>query len=764
MDYTGINKAAKVADIGGNPPSDDMKKDTQDVLAVMRKRLQMAISALSESREDELDDLRFYAGSPDNHWQWPADVLSTRGAVQGQTINARPTLTINKLPQHVRQVTNDQRQNRPSGKVIPADDNADPEVAEIYNGMVRHIEYISDADVAYDTACENQVAYGEGYIRILTEYCNDDSFDQDIKIARIRNSFSVYMDPTIQDPCGADAKWCFVTEDLQRAEYERMFPDASPISTLQAQGVGDQSISVWINQDTVRIAEYYYIEYDRATLHLYPGNVTAFEGSPEAKQMKQMGIKPIRSREVNAKRVKWCKTNGYEMLEEQEWAGRFIPIVRVIGNEFEVDGKLYVSGLVRNAKDAQRMYNYWTSQEAEMLALAPKAPFIGYGGQFEGYELQWKTANTQNWPYLEVNPDVTDGSGAVLPLPQRAAPPLPQTGLIQAKMGASDDIKSTTGQYDTSLGATSNERSGKAIMARERQSDTGTYHYVDNLARAVRYVTRQLVDLIPKIYDTQRVARVIGLDGETDMVKLNPMQPEPVREIRDANNPDIVIDKIYNPNVGKYDVVVTTGPSYLTKRQEALDAMGMILQSNPQLWQVAGDLFIKNMDWPGAQEMAARFAKIIDPKIMQDSDDSPEMQQAKQQMEAMGQELDQLHQMLQNVGKSVEVQDMERKNFEADIKAYQAETQRLSAVAAGMTPDQVQDVVMQTLRDVMSAGDLSMSEGGLELPGEMPMMGGEMGMMPQDMQQMPQEMGMMPPESAEMPPEMLNMPPEEPQL
>jgi hypothetical protein len=277
---------------------------------------------------------------------------------------------------------------------------------------------------------------------------------------------------------------------------------------------------------------------------------------------------------------------------------------------------------------------------------------------------------------------------------------------------------------------------------------------VDNLARAVRHVTRQLVDLIPKSYDTQRVARIIGVDGETDMVKLNPMQPEPVREIRDANNPDIVIDKIYNPNVGKYDVVVTTGPSYLTKRQEALDAMGMILQSNPQLWQVAGDLFIKNMDWPGAQEMAARFAKIIDPKIMQDSDDSPEMQQAKQQMEAMGQELDQLHQMLQNVGKSVEVQDMERKNFEADIKAYQAETQRLSAVAAGMNPEQVQEVVMQTLRDVMTAGDLVMEGGGMELPGEMP----------PEMQQMPPEMGMMPPSGGEMPPEMMNMPPQEPQL
>jgi hypothetical protein len=762
MDYTGINSAAKVAAIGGNPPTKKGDESDSDTLATMRTRLNMTLSALSESREDELDDLRFYAGSPDNHWQWPADVLATRGAVQGQTINARPCLTINKLPQHVRQVTNDQRQNRPSGKVIPADDNADPEVAEIYNGMVRHIEYISDADVAYDTACENQVAYGEGYIRILTEYCDDDTFDQDIKIMRVRNSFSVYMDPTIQDPCGADAKWCFITEDLQREDYERMFPDASPISSLQTLGIGDQSISIWINEDTVRIAEYYYIEYEKATLHLYPGNITAFEGSPEAKQLKMMGVKPVRTRQVDAKRVKWCKTNGYEFLEKSDWAGDYIPVVRVVGNEYEVDGKLYVSGLVRNAKDAQRMYNYWTSQEAEMLALAPKAPFIGYGGQFEGYETQWKTANTQNWPYLEVNPDVTDGAGAVLPLPQRAAPPLPQTGLIQAKMGASDDIKSTTGQYDTSLGATSNERSGKAILARERQSDTGTYHYVDNLARAVRHVTRQLVGLIPKIYDTQRVARIIGLDGDTEMVKLDPTQQEPVKEIRDENN--IVIDKIYNPGVGRYDVVVTTGPSYMTKRQEALDAMGMILQSNPQLWQVAGDLFIKNMDWPGAQEMAKRFEKIIDPKIMADTDESPEMQQAKMQMEAMGQELDQLQQMLQNVGKSIEVQDLERKNFEADIKAYQAETQRLSTIAAGMTPDQVQDVVMQTLRDVMTSGDLVMEQQGQELMGDMGDMGGMGQEMPPEMGGMPPEMGMVPPESAQMPPEMMNMPPEEPMV
>ena len=671
----------------------------------MRERLQMALGALSSSRNDELDDLRFMAGSPDNNWQWPSNVLATRGNVQGQTINARPCLTINKLPQHVRQVTNDQRQNRPSGKVIPADDRADPQVAEIYDGVVRHIEYMSDADVAYDTACENQVTFGEGYWRLLTEYCDENTFDQDIKIERIRNSFSVYMDPTIQDPCGSDAKWCFITQDMTRDEYERLFPDATPITALMDQGTGDSATAQWVTQNTVRIAEYFYVEYKRVKLNLYPGNVTLQEGEPEDRQMQAMGLMPVRSRMAQVPQVKWMKTNGYEILEEQDWAGRWIPVIRVIGNEFEVDGQILVSGLVRNAKDAQRMYNYWVSQEAEMLALAPKAPFIGYGGQFEGYETQWKTANTQNWPYLEVNPDATDGNGSILPLPQRAQPPMAQQGLIAAKMGAADDIKATTGQYDSSIGATSNERSGRAILARERQGDTGTYHFVDNLARAIRYSTRQIVDLIPKIYDTQRIARIIGIDGETKRARIDPTQPEPVREVRDQAG--VVIEKIYNPSVGKYDVVVTTGPSYLTKRQEAMDAMSQILQGSPQLWAVAGDLFVKNMDWPGAEELAARLRKTIDPKLLEDQDD-PALQAANKQIQVMMQEMQTMQQMLQNVTQSMEAQKLQIDTFkaeaDAEVKAYEAETRRLAALQAGMTPEQVQEVVMQTLRDVSTPG------------------------------------------------------------
>jgi hypothetical protein len=751
-DPTGINTAGKVANVGSNAPK--TTGDDHDKMATMRSRLQMAQAAYSDSREDELDDLRFMAGSPDNQWQWPADVLATRGSVQGQTINARPCLTINKLPQHVRQVTNEQRQNRPSGKVIPADDNADVQVAEIFNGVVRHIEYMSDADVAYDTACDNQVTYGEGYIRLLTEYCNEESFDQDIRIARVRNAFSVYMDPTIQDPCGADAEWCFVTEDILISDYERMFPDASPVSTIMSQGVGNESMAQWLAEDTIRIAEYFYKSYEKATLNLYPDNQTAFKGTPQDANLQMMFGKPIRSREVDRQKVMWMKTNGFDILDEREWPGKWIPVVRVVGNEWEVEGKLYISGLVRNAKDAQRMYNYWTSQEAEMLALAPKAPFIGYGGQFEGYEMQWKTANTTNWPYLEVNPDVTDGAGAVLPLPQRAAPPLPQTGLIQAKMGAGEDIKATTGQYDASLGQQGNERSAKAIVAREKQGDVGTYHYVDNLARAIRHITRQIVDLIPKIYDTQRIARIIGVDGDVDMVKFNPTQKEPVKEIRDEMG--ALIEKVYNPGVGTYDVMVTTGPGYMTKRQEALDAMSQILQSNPALWSVAGDLFIKNMDWPGAQEMAARFKKILDPKVLSEGDQSPEMMAAQQQMEAMTQELNRMTDIIQNVQDSVAQREVDIKEYKAQVDAYDAETKRISAVQNSMSPEQIQDIVMGTIAAAMDTGDLI---GGAPEMREQPEMEEEMPQqppMPQmgmeeapEMQQMP-EMGM---EEAMAPPE-----------
>lgn len=695
-------------------PKKPSKAASEDILKTALSRFEMGSSALDKSRISQLDDLKFAAGSSDNNWQWPTDIINTRqGDKDG--LSARPMLTVNKLPQHIRQITNDQRQNGPAGDVIPVDGDGDVQVAEVYEGLVRYIEYNSEADVAYDTACENQATHGEGYFRIVTRYVDEDSFDQDIFIERIRNSFSVIMDPTIQKPTGEDAKWCFITEDLLHDEYETMFPDAEPVSAIRNESIGNPSVGAWLNEKTIRIAEYFCYETTTEKLWLFKGGKKAFESDPQFKQYKKMYGEPIKSRDSDRKKVKWYKTNGYEILSERDWAGKYIPVVRVIGNEFEVEGEVYLSGIVRNAKDPQRMYNFWVSSEAEMLALAPKAPFIGAEGQFEGHEQKWANANVKNYPYLEYNPVIDDATGQTLPPPQRSLPPMAQSGFIAAKQSASEDIKDATGQYNASLGQTSNERSGKAILARQHEGDISTYHYGDNLSKAIRFGTRQLVDLIPKIYDTPRVVMIIGEDGITKMANLDPTQQGAVNEIPHPFDPNVIIQKIYNPAFGKYGVRVTTGPGYTTKRQQAIDAMLQVSQSNENLWAIAGDLIVKYMDWPGAQELSARIAKSIDPKLLQDTD-NPALQQAQSQIQQLNQELQQAHGMLQNINNSMEAQDLSVKKFEAQIKMYDAQTKRIAATAQAAnaatndksitTPEQVHDIVMGILHAAMASGDI----------------------------------------------------------
>lgn len=694
----------------------------EDILSLVRTRLTAAISATSDSRKSEIEDLKFAAGSPDNKWQWPTEVQTAR--TNG---DVRPMLTINKLPQHIHQVTNDQRQNRPSAKVIPADDGAHVEVAEIFDGMIRQIQYDSNADVAYDTACENQVTFGEGYFRIITEFESKDSFDQVIKIKRVRNSFSVYMDPMIEDPCGEDQDWCIISTDMRKSEYTVKYPDASPVSSLEDMGRGNESIGMWLGEDTVRIVEYFYFEVTPVKLNLYSDGKTAFDGTPEDTVYRAHFGKPIKSRQSEHKQVKWVKTNGYDILEQSDWAGDHIPVIRVVGNEFEVEGKIYVSGIVRNAKDAQRMYNYHASNEVEMIALAPKAPFIGAAGQFEGFENKWKTANTTAWPYLEYNPIVDDATGAPLPPPMRSQPPMVQSGIIAAKTAASEDIKEATGQYNASLGQPSNERSAKAINARTHEGDVSTFHYQDNLARAIRYLTKQLIYLIPRIYDTKRVVTIMGEDHISAMAKLDPDLKEsdqavPVMKVMSHANPEILLHKIYNLSIGKYGVLAVTGSSYATRRQEALDGMVQIAQANPDLWKVIGDLIVKNMDWPGAQEISARLKKTIDPKLL-DNDENPELQQAQQQIKQLTQLLDQAHGMLQNASSSMEAKELSLKQVEVQIKMYEAQTKRIAATAqaanaathdAGIqTPDQIQDVVMGTLHAAIDSGHVL---GGVGLP------------------------------------------------
>lgn len=671
------------------------KGETKDeaLLALAKAQFERVVTAEQENRTYMLDDFRFRAASPDNFYQWPDAIRSKR---ETDPSGQRPCLTINKLPQHVNQVTNDIRQNRPAIKVIPVDDKADPEVAEVLNGVIRHIQYASDADIAYDTAADNQVVAGVGYIRVLTDYVDDESFDQDIKIERIRNIFTVYDDPDIIDPTGSDRKFLFITEMLSHKEFEAQYPDAEVVD-WDVIGLGDPGAR-WYEKDRVRVAEWWRCEYEMKTLKLWASGATTIgDEDPVAAGVAAEGEEPIKTREVNAKKVMFRKICGHQILEESEWPGKYIPVARVVGNEYDIEGKITLSGLVRNAKDAQRMYNYWASQEVEMLALAPKAPFIAAAGQIEGYEHQWKNANTVNYAVLEYNPVVdTEAGEQAFPPPQRAVPPQPSQGILQAKLGASDDIKTTTGQYDASLGQKSNETSGKAILARQREGDIGTFQYVDNLSRAIRFVGRIIVDLIPKIYDTKRVARILGEDDGVDMATLDPNLPQAVQSVQDPQTGK-ELEKIYNPGVGRYDVAVVVGPSYTTKRQEALDAMTQMVQGNPQLWQVIGDLLVKNQDWPGADDMAKRLKAMLPPQLQDKEGDEDMPPQARQMIEQALSQSEQFQAALKQMAAEMQTlkEDREYKQQELMIKHYSAETDRMKVMQPAMNPQELAALAAQ---------------------------------------------------------------------
>ncbi len=659
--------------------------DDEKLLERIKRDYRKTVDSSAESRQAQDDDERFAAGSPDNKWQWDSLALATRN---GDQATARPALTVNIILQHIRQVTNDERQNRPAVKVLPVDDKADPETAEIFNGLIRHIQVSSDADTAYDTACEHQVTQGEGYFRIVAEYCDPDSFDQDLRFKRVRDWRSVRMDPMIQIPTGEDAKFCFIEKAMTKEEFKASYPEAQEINWDGA----DENQIYWLKDDSIIVAEYYYVEDRPDTLCAWVDGSTSLKSDKQAEaKYLAAGVKRLMAggkeveRPTMVPQVCWCITNGCEILVKpsekkvKDIPGKFIPVFRVVGNEWAVAGQTIVSGIVRNAKDPQRMVNFWWSQEAEMLALAPKAPFVGASGQFDGFESKWKTANQVNYPYLEYNPIVQEG--IQVPPPQRMPPPMPAAGVIEAKMQAIDAVKQATGQYDASLGAKSNETSGKAILARQREGDVGTFHFIDNLNKAIRSAGKYLVDTIPVYYDRKRVARIIGEDGEPDHCTIDPQAPQAYQK---CQNEQGEIEEIYNPSVGKYDVVSSVGPSYSTKRQESAQFMTEVLQGNPQLMGVMGDLYFKMLDQPGSDEIADRVKRTIPPQIL--GDDGPDGQPPDPKLQGAMQMVDQL------TGKVHELMDALQSKQQADALArYDAKTKRLAqvkdAIPANLWPE-----------------------------------------------------------------------------
>lgn len=602
------------------------------VLELALKRFKVAADAEADYRKDAKSDTMFYCAE-----QWEGDAKNARGN--------RPCLVINRLPQFTRQITNELRQNPPSITVIPANDGTE-DIANIYNGIIRHIQESSHANVAYSTANNAQVIAGKGYFRIITDYCNDTSFDQEIKIARIKNALSVYCDPASIEPDESDAMYKFITADISHEEFKCQYPGKDVVSNDELTSKGDE-IRTWaaLDKDSMRIAEYFTVEEkDDKEIYRLPDGTQVSEKPKDGE---------FDTRMLKKRKVMWYKMSAVEILDSKEWAGKYIPVVPVLGEDIDVDGKRVIKGMVRDAKDPQRMYNYWASAQAEAIALAPKAPFIMAEGQQEGYEEMWSDANTKNYSTLIYNPKSVDGQLIGAPQRNQAEPPV--QAMTIAMQQASEDLKSITGIHDASLGARSNEVSGTAIKARTMQGDVANYHYKDNFSYSLMYAGKVIIDLIPKIYDGARIVRILGADGTSEYKKINQPSDE-----KDANG----INKIYDMTVGEYDVVVDTGPSYKTKRAEDSANMSALLSANPDLWKVIGDLAVKAMDWPDAQQIGDRLKKTLPPELQDDDTNEEIPDKIKQQLMQLTQQNKQLTEALHGMADTIDKKTLELESKE----------------------------------------------------------------------------------------------------
>ena len=605
--------------------------------------LKLANDADTNNRVEALEDLKFAAGD-----QWPVEIQNNR------TLEARPCLTINKIDAYVRQVTNQQRQQRPRIKVHGMNSASDAKVAEVLTGICRHIEVNSDADHAYDNAFNYAVRCGFGYWRVKTDYVREDSFDQEIYIEPIHNPFTVYFDPNSTLPDGSDAEKCLVTQVVSKKIFEKMYPDADTGVGFSQRGTGDSN-SEWIMKEDIRIAEYWYTERKNDKLCLLSDGTSKFRSDlPSDGELLSRGLVIIDERPTLKKQIKMIKCTAIEVLEEGDWASKYIPIIPVYGEEFVIDNKRKKYGLVRMAKDPQRMYNFWKTSLTESIALAPKAKWLLAEGQDEGHENEWAQANIKAMPVLRYKQK--DIEGVMAPTPTRIQPEAPPAGIIQAAEGINSDMQAVLGIFDPNQMATGNI-SGKALNGQQQQIDLTNFHYYDNLTRSIKHTARIILDLVPKIYDQARVMRIIGDDGKPDLVEINKMQQD-----------EQGIQKILNDvTVGEYDVVMDTGPGYNSKRLEAVNSMMPMLSADPNLMSVAGDLIFRNMDFPGADTIADRLAAANPLAQIDDKSEVPpqvqmQLAQSKQQIQQLQQELQGMQLMLKNRS------DVEQMKQEAETK------------------------------------------------------------------------------------------------
>lgn len=668
----------------------------EKIVAEAKRRFRQCEDWEGNARNLFCDDVKFANGDSDNLYQWPNSVRKNR------EIDERPCLTINKVRQHNLQIMNDARQNKSSPTVRPVGNGATFDSAQVFESIFRHIEYISNAQDAYTVATKFQVEGGIGYWRVVTDYMGDDTFDQEIFIRRVRDPLTIFLDPDILEKDGSDARFGFVFDDMPKDEFDEAYPQYKDLATQSAL----DNTGGWVDKDHVRVAEYYrrVSKEDKLIAFEDPetGERIVERVSKLPKELVDAVIdNPItKHRLIFEDQVEWYLIIGSRVAEEKKWPGRYIPIIRVIGEETIIDGTLDRKGHTRNMKDPQRMYNYWTSNATEQLALQSKSPYVAAVSAIEGYETYWDSANKVNYSVLPYNH--LDDKGNVMPPPSRQDPPVMASGYLAGMQTAKEEMMMASGQYEATFGQKGNEVSGKAINARERQGDNATYHFADNFASAQRFTGKILLDLIPKIYDTPRIVKIMADDNTETHIMIDPHAKQAYQEQQNENEEKITA--IFNPNVGKYDVMSDVGPSYATKRQEAFNALSQIMAQNPQTAMMIGDLWADNSDFPTANKIAERFRNMLPPAAKGEAM-PPEVQQMQAQMDKMQGLLEKTTQDLAMAKITLKGKDQQK-----EIDMYKAITDRLGVLEKHIVTPRLHAEFVHNLATQEHASDLAMAQ------------------------------------------------------
>lgn len=699
-----------------------------------KKRFKICVAWEATARIRFDYDYKFANGDTHNKYQWDSQLVYNRELVD------RPCLTVNKTAQHNFLIINDAKQNKPGVRIRPVSDEATFDGAQIFQEVIYHIEYISNAENVYDYGTSYQVKAGWGYWRVATDYISSKSFDQEIYIRRIKDPMSVYIDPDINEADGSDARYAFIFEDMSRDLFNDKYPDFK--DKVGFAPLGNYSSDIWLTEHHVRVAEYYtksqkddkYVSYhdpdENQDVEELFSDLTK-EQKEKFKLIKQReGNLPIelqtyRERKVLTDNIEWYKIAGDHIIERGPWLGKYIPVVRLMGTETVINGEWDCCGHTRSLINPQQIYNYNTSANVEYGALQTKSPWLCDTEAIEGYEEFYKTANTVNRSYLPHKTWSEDGRQ--LPPPTRPQAPQASPAYVEQLKIAQNEMMMASGQYQAQMGENENAKSGVAINARQRQGDRSTYHFIDNLAIAVRFTGKILLDLIPKIYDTQRVKRIEGSDGTLLEVTIDPNATQAIQDITNPNNP--IMDKgriikqvIFNPGFGYYDLQADSGPSFATRRMEAFNALTQIAAQNKEFMGVAGDILWKVADFPEAQVLAERWRKIIPPNITGDAPNpalTQAMQQASEKIEQQlaiiakqAKDLADKDRELTQKGQDLDLRLKEATSEQARLD-YDSETKRLVALGnsgPSITVEQIQPILMQLLKGMKITGEPDIDE------------------------------------------------------